>query len=170
MEEALMRRGVRLLTALGPFLALVTLTVVLPSQPAGADRAQCGQGQVCVWEHDDYQGCFAVLPPQDKDWRDGRPAWKDCQGTMNDKVSSYVNNSDSWVGFWENQNRRNGYALCVKPGASTPNISNLRQFDRRSFEDRITSHYIFDRKTWGDDEPAFFYPDGEGYCETYDRD
>lgn len=166
-----MRGGVRPLRVLIPLLALVTLTVVLPSPPAHADRAQCGPGQTCVWEHDNYKGCFGILPSEDKDWRDGNPRWENCPGvTMNDKVSSYVNNSDNWVGFWENPKRQDGFALCVSPHGSSPNISNLRKFDRRSFEDRISSHYTFERETWGPEEPPFMYPDGEGYCETYDRD
>jgi peptidase inhibitor family I36 len=145
-------------------LALMFLLVAFP-QPAQADgRAQCRAGELCVWEHDDYKGCFARLPQEDKDYRDGAPSWENCPGvTVNDKISSYVNNTSHWAGFWMTPGRKD-LALCVTPGGESPDLKNLA--NPESYEDRISSHYTF--VDWGAERPAFFYPDG-GYCYVYDE-
>ena len=127
---------------------------------ASASASQCGPGDLCVWEHDDYQGCFAKLPFQDKDYTDGTPAWfPPCKGHMNDQISSYLNNADRWALFWGVTKYR-GLALCGAPGARSPNLKNFGSPETP--EDKISSHSLWDEGV----EPEF-WTDG-GHCRNKD--
>jgi hypothetical protein len=164
-----MRAESRAFRILVPMTALVTALALPPASASAATESkdQCKAGLVCVFEHDDWKGCYSWLTAEDTDWGNGSPWWVDCDVTkksVEDTVSSYVNNSDNWVGFWKEKNRRGGFALCVSPHGSSNDLNNLRRFGYPSFEDRISSHYTF-----GPERPSFMYPDGDGYCETYDE-
>lgn len=102
---------------------------------AGLDDATCDPGEACVWQDENYTGCFTDLPVPglDADWGDGQPDWNNCGGAIEDKVSSYWNRSDQIVVFYT----RRGYlgnALCVWPGGRSRDIGGRR------LEDAFSSH------------------------------
>ena len=147
-----MRRVVSILFS----LALIGLV----PRPVSAAASQCGPGDLCVWEHDNYSGCFAKLPFQDPDYRDGTPAWSEpCKGDMNDQISSYWNRTDRWALFW-GETKYRSLALCGKPGARSPNLKNFG--NPETPEDRISSHSLWDEGA----EPEF-WTDG-GHCRNKD--
>jgi hypothetical protein len=88
-------------------------------------------GEICVFEHDNYSrnaqgqvigGEYCFTPHSlDNSYTDGTPDWKGTNTTINDKISSYINNSDVWVRFWRNTGGSSD-SFCVAPGASTTDL------------------------------------------------
>lgn len=102
-----------------------TLFPVLPAEAATLGNLVCDEGEACVWEHDNYQGCFRdfVLPSKDSNWNDGDPRWANCDGKMNDKVSSYQNRSQYWFLMYEHADYV-GNKFCGVPNGESNDLSN----------------------------------------------
>lgn len=140
--------------------------------PVGASAApeQCAPGELCVWEHDDFLGCFARLPEKDDNYTDGSPTWSTCggrtppKGHINDQISSYMNRTDRWVLFFPETKYR-GFAVCGAPGAESPNIHNFGSWFGSSPDDKWSSHALWDKGQ----EPDHFAFDG-GPCGAKDYD
>jgi len=94
----------------------------------------CDAGEVCLWEDSNFKGCFVDLYPGiERTYTDGSPRWnytprgKNCNHTVNDKVSSYWNRSSGYMKF-----RNNSYGsaevnfFCAKQGASSGNLKNFK--------------------------------------------
>ena len=96
---------------------------------AGSAGSLMLAGEICVFEHDNWEGgqyCFTP-PNRDEYYTNGDPDWKGTQTTINDKISSYFNNSDVWVRFWRNTGASSD-SFCVAPGAATANLGQFGGF------------------------------------------
>ncbi|GAA5091870.1 peptidase inhibitor family I36 protein [Nocardia iowensis] len=134
--------------------------------PATGD-GKCERGEICVWQNDDFKGCFYdfVPPNEDSNYGNGSPRWNNCDGTMEDKISSYRNRSGHWVVFGETRANAGRWGAagqfrhCAAPGAESSNLANFGDPLMWSIENRISSHDTFD---WGNNPPDV--------CIWWDRD
>lgn len=150
-------------------LAVLVMAFGPVPAPASARSQDCGPGDICVWEHDHYEGCFAALNMvnherdvrQHPNWKHVR--WTNCHdgpdtGHINDQVSSIWNQSDQWVIFFGHSNYR-GLGLCMEPGARSHNLKNFG--NPETPEDRLSSH-----SAWPEGNPGHWSQ--EGRCANID--
>jgi hypothetical protein len=100
------------------------LLPVAPAQASTLGNMICDDGEACVWDETEYRGCFVdFLPPEkDSNWNDGDPRWTNCEGGLNDKVSSYQNRSEYWFIMYQQANFV-GYKFCAVPGGESNQMS-----------------------------------------------
>lgn len=116
---------------------------VAADESSVAAVASCPSGKVCVWENDNYQGLmYTFTPPnQDGDYTNGSPTWKGTEMSLNDRISSYQNASNTWVRFYQNKTSETGNRyFCAGPGASSPDLFNFQGPAQWNPEDSFSAH------------------------------
>jgi hypothetical protein len=128
-----------LLKRLMPLAMAVAACGLYACSPVG--NSSCDGGEICMWSDDSYGGCIndLVPPNEDGNYTNGTPNWDNCEGHMNDAISSYSNRSNSWI-KWYYDDGFSGYTFCAAPGSSTQDLSNFFAVGPGSPEDDFTAH------------------------------
>jgi hypothetical protein len=142
----------------GAALALL----VLPVRPAAAPpKWACEKGELCVWSERDFGGCFAdfTVPPDERDYK--RLRWDNCPArSLNDDVSSYRNQTDSYVFFFTGTNF-DGNIWCAYPGASQGALN--EHFGPGSADNLFSSHKEGPDESGNTSQPDGTAPAGCGW-------
>jgi hypothetical protein len=131
------------------------VTVPVPHAGAAPLDAVCDGGEWCVFKDSGFRGCVFDYPdaPEANGNVDGD--YVNCRGQkVKDSISSYRNNTGSWLVMWEHPDGK-GFQYCVVPGGSGDVI--------RTFNDKASSAATI--------QPADLHQyGGESKCNHIDRD
>jgi hypothetical protein len=132
------------LRALALSCGLVAAPVGLQGCAPTDGNTTCEPGEVCMWVNDDYLGCFNdLIPPNtDSDYTNASPDWNNCQFTINDHISSYINRSGGWI-KWYYDSGFNGYSFCAAPSASSTDLQSFYRPGAPSPEDDFSAHQTY---------------------------
>lgn len=150
------RKAASLLGAASLLIAIVSVQIVdSPVASAAVGDLDCNNGEICMFEHKNFSGCFndLVPPNSDANYKNGSPTWNgnDCSDkTMNDKISGYMNRSSKWM-IWYVDTGPGGDSFCVEPGASSSDISNFNKPGHFAIEDTFSAHRTMSSKPAGCD-------------------